>query len=102
MTSASDVDASVRITNIMSPQRELDRDLDDHVDGRAQALSGKKSPLANGLKGPLVEAAAKSLQNANVANRSVTPHDDLENHFTGNPTLPRGLGVIGLHLAHEL
>src|SRR5262245_47379909 len=102
MMSASEVDASVRITNIMSPQRELDRDFNDHVGGRSQALGGEEFPLPNGLERPLVQAPAESLKNLDVADCAVTTHDDLEHDLAGNAAPPRVLGVVRFDLADQL
>ena len=47
------------------------------------------------------EAAGEALQNPDVADRSVAPHDDFEHDVAGDAALPCVLGVVGLHLAKQ-
>src|SRR5439155_584153 len=74
---------------------------DDDVDWRAAALGRREPPLANRLRGAVVEPRAEALEHFDVAHRSVAPHDDLEHHFAGDAAPPRLFGVVGLHLAQQ-
>src|SRR3990170_1545100 len=73
-----------------SPELELDRDFDDHVDRRPEPPRRRKPPLTHRVRGALVEPAPKPLQDPNVADRSVAAHDDLEDDITGKAS-PAGL-----------
>src|SRR5262245_9470632 len=69
--------------NNMGPlsQLELDRDLHDDIDRRAQAARRREAPLPDGLDGAIVQPGAQALQNLHVADRSVAAHDDFEHDF---------------------
>src|SRR5439155_7825894 len=84
-----------------SSELELHRHFDDDVDGGAEPARGGEAPLPHRLRGAIVEAAAEPLQDAHVADRTVTAHDDLEHDVSGDPALARVLGVIRLHFAQQ-
>src|SRR5262245_18954142 len=59
---------------------EFDRDLDDHVDRGSLSSRGGEPPLFHCLPCAIVEAAAEPPQELDVANRTVAPDDDFEQH----------------------
>ena len=83
------------------PQRELDGDFDDDVDGFAASSRRAEPPLADRGHGALIEAGAEPLQDRDVADRAIAPHDDFEHHVAGDAATPGFVGVIGLHLAQQ-
>ena len=83
------------------PQGEFDGDFDDDVDRLAATPRRAETPLANGCNRALIKAGAATLQNRDVADRAVAPHDDLEHHVSGDAAAPRVVGVIGLDLAQQ-
>src|SRR5262249_17052129 len=75
--------------------------LDDHVNRRALTPPGREAPLPHRLHRAIVQASAEPLEDAHVADRAIPPHDDLEQDLASDVSLPRLLGVVGLHLAEQ-
>ncbi|HET7617052.1 MAG TPA: hypothetical protein VFK20_00985, partial [Vicinamibacterales bacterium] len=57
---------------------EFHGDFDDHVDGRTVARGGGEPPLPHRIDRSLIQASAESMQELDVADAAVAPHDDLE------------------------
>ena len=84
-----------------SPQPELDRDFDQHVDRRAEPPRGREPPLTHRVHCALVEPGAQALHDADRPDTTVAPDDDLEHHITREAAPPRILGVVGLDLLQD-
>src|SRR5204863_1836412 len=87
--------------SMVLPQLEFDLDLDHDVDDLTQSCRGCESPLAHGRNRPLVQPMRESVQQFDVADRTVAAHDNLENHCTLDVGSPRLLGVAGLYFAKD-
>src|SRR5262245_34283910 len=102
MRIARSVERNVTAKRVMAlPQPEFHGDFDEHVDRHTLSMRRREAPLPDGLYRAFVETGAESLQNSRLADGAVTPDDDFENDLTGEPALPRLLGVIRLDFAQE-
>src|SRR5439155_20388483 len=82
-------------------QLEFDRDLYDDIDRRTVTMRRRELPLTHRLHGAIVQSTAQALQNPDVADRAVAPHDDLQHHFAAEPAAPRVFCVVGADFAQQ-
>src|SRR5207253_1673137 len=64
-------------------------------------MRGREAPLPYSLHGAIVQPRAEALQDPDLADRSIMPHDDLEKHVARNAATARVVGIVGLHLAEQ-
>src|SRR5687767_11384543 len=83
------------------PQRELDRDLDDHVDRFSTPARGREPPLAYGGDGALVQAGSEALQDLDIADAAVASHHDLHHDVARDPAPSRFVRVVRFDLAQQ-
>src|SRR5438067_55935 len=64
-------------------------------------MRGREAPLPYSLDSAIVQPRAEPLQDPDLADRSIMPHDDLEKHVARNAATARVVGIVGLHLAEQ-
>jgi hypothetical protein len=83
------------------PQRESNGDFDQDVDRTTLSGGGRETPLPHCSNCALLETGAQRLHHANVADRPVASHDDLEHDITLEGASPRLFGVERAYLFQE-
>ena len=83
------------------PQGELNRDFNEHIDGFAASARRAEPPLPDGGDSTLIQSGTASLQDRDVTNGAIPPHDNFENDVAGDSTPARLIGVVGLYLAQQ-
>ena len=84
-----------------SSNRKIHHDGDQHIDWLARQPSRREAPQPDGLEGFFVEPAAiQRLPDADVADQSLSRHDDVEPHRALDSPFQGLAGVVGSDL-HE-